>query len=117
MVKHAACRAVRLVTFQDSDAARSSRAENSDFNDIPSNESSQDEIPTAIPPAMAEQQPTYHPRDTLHSTGNAMLQTAAAGAIIAGVQNTLRKQNVGAMGIITRSGGIIALFGAQILNW
>ena len=46
-----------------------------------------------------------------------MLQTTAVGTILAGVQNTLRKQNVGAMGIITRSGGIIALFGACILNW
>jgi hypothetical protein len=79
--------------------------------------SSQDEIPTAIPPAMADQQPTYHPRDALHNTGNAMLQTTAIGTILAGVQNTLRKQNVGAMGILTRSGGIIALFGAHILNW
>jgi hypothetical protein len=80
-------------------------------------ESSQDEIPTAIPPAMAEQQPTYHPRDALHNAGSAALQTTAVGAVIAGVQNTLRKQNVGAMGILTRSGGVIALFGAQTPNW
>jgi hypothetical protein len=80
-------------------------------------ESSQDEIPTAILPVMAEQQATYHPRDALHNTGSAMLQTTAVGAVIAGVQNTLRKQNVGAMGILTRSGGVIALFGAQTPNW
>ena len=65
---------------------------------------------------MADQQPTYHPRDALQNTGNAMLQTTAVGAVIAGVQNTLRKQNVGAMGILTRSGGVIALFGAQPPN-
>ncbi|KAJ4412734.1 hypothetical protein N0V91_000496 [Didymella pomorum] len=59
---------------------------------------------------MAEQQPTYHPRDALHNAGSAALQTTAVGAVIAGVQNTLRKQNVGAMGILTRSGGVIALF-------
>lgn len=88
------------------------------FNDVHVDvESSQDEIVTAIPPAMADQQPTYHPRDALHNTGNAMLQTTAVGAVLAGVQNTLRKQNVGAMGILTRSGGIIALFGAHIFNW
>jgi hypothetical protein len=46
-----------------------------------------------------------------------MLSTGIVGAVIAGVQNTLRKQNVGAMGILTRSGGVIALFGAQALNW
>jgi hypothetical protein len=58
-----------------------------------------------------------HPRDALANTGRVMLQTTAVGAIIAGAQNTLRKQNVGAMGIITKSGGIITLFGAQSLNW
>lgn len=56
----------------------------------------------------------YIPQDTLSNTGTAMLQTTAAGAIIAGVQNTLRKQNVGAMGIITRSGHIIATYGAYL---
>ena len=76
-----------------------------------------DEMPAAIAPAMAEQPATYHPRDALHNTGNAMLSTGIVGAVIAGVQNTLRKQNVGAMGILTRSGGVIALFGAQALNW
>ena len=60
---------------------------------------------------MADQQPTFHPRDTLANTGSTALQTTAVGAVIAGVQNTLRKQNVGAMGILTRSGGIIALYG------
>lgn len=79
-------------------------------------QSSQDEIATAIPPAMADQHATYHPQDTLANTGNAMLQTTAVGAVLAGVQNTLRKQNVGALGIITKSGGTIALFGAQTLN-
>lgn len=76
-----------------------------------------DEMPAAIAPAMAEQHATYHPRDALHNTGNAMISTGTIGAVIAGVQNTLRKQNVGAMGILTRSGGVIALFGAPALNW
>jgi hypothetical protein len=60
---------------------------------------------------MADQQPTFHPRDAIANTGSATLQTTAVGAIVAGVQNTLRKQNVGAMGIFTRSGGVIALYG------
>ena len=92
------------------------------FNDrhAGGDESSPDavEMPAAMPPgAMAEQHATYHPRDALHNTGNAMLSTGMVGAVFAGVQNTLRKQNVGAMGILTRSGGIIALFGAPALNW
>jgi hypothetical protein len=61
---------------------------------------------------MADQEPTYHPRDALANTASTTLQTTAVGAIMAGVQNTLRRQNVGAMGIITRSGGVIALYGA-----
>ena len=62
---------------------------------------------------MASHDETYHPRDTLANTANTTLQLSVAGTILAGVQNTLRKQNVGAMGIITRSGGIIAVFGAS----
>ncbi|KAF2707430.1 hypothetical protein K504DRAFT_535929 [Pleomassaria siparia CBS 279.74] len=52
----------------------------------------------------------YIPQDTLSNTFTSTLQTTAAGAIIAGVQNTLRKQNVGAMGILTRSGHLIAIY-------
>ncbi|KAF2685801.1 hypothetical protein K458DRAFT_300369 [Lentithecium fluviatile CBS 122367] len=59
---------------------------------------------------MADAHDVFHPHDTLANTGNTTLKTTACGAIFAGVQNTLRKQNVGAMGIFTRSGGIIALY-------
>ncbi|CAO2656163.1 Nn.00g049660.m01.CDS01 [Neocucurbitaria sp. VM-36] len=59
---------------------------------------------------MADQQVSFHPRDTLSNTASTTLQTTAIGAVVAGVQNTLRKQNVGAMGILTRSGGVIALY-------
>lgn len=129
IVKHAACQVPHLATFQDmhSDDAAAPRAHQCGLacqGILPTSttvhayvESSQDEIPAANPPAMADQQPTYHPRDALHNTGSAMLQTTLVGAVVAGVQNTLRKQNVGAMGIITKSGGILALFGAQLANW
>ncbi|KAF2466741.1 uncharacterized protein BDR25DRAFT_305958 [Lindgomyces ingoldianus] len=59
---------------------------------------------------MAAEHDAFHPVDTLANTASTILQTTACGAIVAGVQNTLRKQNVGAMGIITRSGHIIATF-------
>lgn len=39
--------------------------------------------------------------------------TASAGAIISGVQNALTKQNVGAFGILTKTGGTIAVFAAM----
>lgn len=66
---------------------------------------------------MTDSHETFHPRDTLSNTATTTLQTTAAGALLAGVQNTLRKQNVGAMGIITRSGGTIALFGASTTSF
>ncbi|KAI8939719.1 hypothetical protein NX059_003469 [Plenodomus lindquistii] len=59
---------------------------------------------------MADHPHTFRPRDALANTASTALQTTAAGALVAGVQNTLRKQNVGAMGILTRSGGVIALY-------
>ncbi|KAL6705298.1 hypothetical protein ACN47E_007108 [Coniothyrium glycines] len=59
---------------------------------------------------MADAHTTFHPRDTLANTGSTTLQTTLVGALVAGVQNTLRRQNVGALGIISRSGGIIAVY-------
>ena len=56
-------------------------------------------------------QPTYHPRDAIHNTIITGMQTTVFGTLIAGVQNTLRKQNVGAMGVLTHSGHLIAVFG------
>lgn len=55
--------------------------------------------------------PTYHPRDAIHSTVITGIQCTIFGSLIAGVQNTLRKQNVGAMGVLTHSGHIIAVYG------
>lgn len=65
---------------------------------------------------MAGDSETYHPRDALANTASTTLQTTAVGAIFAGIQNTLRKQNVGMTGIISRSGGIIAVYGAWPLH-
>lgn len=65
---------------------------------------------------MAADTETFHPQDTLANTAKSTIQTTLAGTIFAGAQNTLRKQNVGAMGIITKSGGIIGVFGMQ-LSW
>jgi hypothetical protein len=65
---------------------------------------------------MADSQPTFHAQDALANTMRTTLQATAFGALMAGAQNTLRKQNVGAMGILTRSGGIIALYGVWRLG-
>ncbi|OCK86196.1 hypothetical protein K432DRAFT_431163 [Lepidopterella palustris CBS 459.81] len=61
---------------------------------------------------MASDHAAYHPKDAISSTVRTMGITTGAGAIIAGVQNTLTRQNVGAFGILTRTGGTIAVFAA-----
>lgn len=53
----------------------------------------------------------YHPKDAVGSAIKATLVTGGAGAFISTIQNTLTKQNVGAFGIFTRTGGTIGIFG------
>jgi len=64
---------------------------------------------------MAPQHATYHPKDAVSTAVRATMITASAGAIISGVQNALTKQNVGAFGILTKTGGTIAVFGTEQL--
>jgi len=53
----------------------------------------------------------YQPKDAIGATVKATTITAAAGLFVSTVQNTLKRQNVGAMGVFTRTGGTIAVFG------
>jgi hypothetical protein len=62
----------------------------------------------------SEEQPRYHPKDALAAATNYALLTGGAGAAIAGIQNTLTRQNFGAMGFLTRFGGTTAIFGTQL---
>lgn len=55
--------------------------------------------------------PIYHPKDAVSSTANTTIVTGSAGFFASAVQNTLQKQNVGPMGVFTKSGGTIAMFG------
>ncbi|KAK5178171.1 hypothetical protein LTR16_010864, partial [Cryomyces antarcticus] len=59
---------------------------------------------------MASEEHPYHPKDAIGASIKATMITTGAGALISGVQNTLTKQNVGAMGVFTRTGGTIAVF-------
>ncbi|RMY27981.1 hypothetical protein D0866_09752 [Hortaea werneckii] len=52
----------------------------------------------------------YQPKDAVGSAIKATSVTAAAGAFISTIQNTLTRQNVGAMGAFTRFGGTTATF-------
>lgn len=60
---------------------------------------------------MAQEEPTYQPKDAIANALKATMITSGAGAFVSAIQNTLTKQNVTAWGVITRSGGTIAVFG------
>ncbi len=60
---------------------------------------------------MSGQEAAYRPRNAVTPAIQATLSTGAVGAAAAAVQNALAKKNVGAMGVFTRSGGLIAMFG------
>lgn len=53
----------------------------------------------------------YQPKDAISQTLTATMITGGAGVFVSAIQNTLTKQNTGALGIFTRSGGTVANFG------
>ena len=55
----------------------------------------------------------YQPKDAVGQTVKATALTTGAGLFISTIQNTLTRQNVGAFGVFTRTGGTIAVFGAS----
>ncbi|CAK4034924.1 probable NADH-ubiquinone oxidoreductase 213 kDa subunit [Lecanosticta acicola] len=55
----------------------------------------------------------YQPKDAVGAAIKATAVTGAAGAFISAIQNTLTKQNVGAMAFLTRTGGTIWTFAAM----
>jgi hypothetical protein len=61
--------------------------------------------------ATSKEKEVYRPQDALSLAFQALMITGGAGLLVSGVQNTLQKQNIGAMGVFTRSGGTIATFG------
>lgn len=65
---------------------------------------------------MAEQK-AYQPKDTIQASAKATLYTGSAGLLFAAVQNTLTRQNIGALGVFTRFGGSIGLFGLPSTHW
>ncbi|KAF8461075.1 hypothetical protein BDZ91DRAFT_772931 [Kalaharituber pfeilii] len=57
--------------------------------------------------------PQYEPKDALGRGVQGTLVVGSAGALMSAVQNSLAKQNVGAIGFITRTGSTIAVFAAM----
>lgn len=67
---------------------------------------------------LTEHQPTfpdgdvsYHATDALAYATRATLVTGGAGLLVASVQNTLQRKNVGAMGVFSRFGTTVGTFG------
>ena len=65
---------------------------------------------------MSSQDDSYHPQDAVGQTLPATMIAGTAGLLASAVKNTLTKENVGPMGIFTRTGGHIALFGMENLR-
>jgi hypothetical protein len=55
----------------------------------------------------------YQPKDAVGAAVKATGVTSVAGLFVSTIQNTLSKQNVGAMSVFTRTGGTIAIFGTS----
>ena len=53
----------------------------------------------------------HHPQDAIGAATKALLMTGGAGLFISAIQNSLQRENVGALGVFTRTGGTIATFG------
>ncbi|KAK1979399.1 Tim17/Tim22/Tim23 family protein [Colletotrichum cereale] len=58
---------------------------------------------------MAGDDEPYHPKDAIKASITASAALGGAGFFMAAVHNALQKQNVGAMSVFTRSGGIIGV--------
>ena len=67
--------------------------------------------PVAAADAIVDSPAPYEPKDALAQSVRSATFTGSAGLLLAAVQNTLLRENVGAFGVFTRFGGTIALFG------
>ncbi len=67
------------------------------------------------PRSLSSDEPSaqYEPVDAVATTVRTTAIMGAAGAVMSSVQNSLARQNIGAMGIFTRTGGTIATFGRE----
>ena len=60
---------------------------------------------------MATQERVYQPKDAVSVAIQSSLITGGAGLAMSAVQNSLARQNVGALGVFTRFGANVGLFG------
>ncbi|KAI9680791.1 MAG: hypothetical protein M1817_004231 [Caeruleum heppii] len=62
---------------------------------------------------MASEDRPYRPKDALGAGIKGTMITGGAGVFVSSIQNTLTRQNVSAWGVVTRTGGTIAVFAAM----
>ena len=55
--------------------------------------------------------PTFHPHDSVKNGIYGAAAGSTFGFIFSSAQNVLQKHNAGALGVFTRTGGTIAVFG------
>lgn len=55
----------------------------------------------------------YHPVDAVKTGIQGAMITGAAGLFAASIKNATRRENVGALGVFTRSGGMIFTFSTK----
>ena len=58
--------------------------------------------------------PAYEPKPSLKYASLVGLQAGAVGVFVSAIQNALASHSSGASGFLTRTGGTIGFFGAQI---
>lgn len=58
-----------------------------------------------------EDAPVYKPKDAIDDMVTVGMIMGGTGLTVSAVKNSLTRQNVGAMGVFTRGGGTISLFG------
>lgn len=69
-----------------------------------------------LPPKAPKPEPPFHPHDTFKNTASTTMQTTFVGLVAAASINALTKKNVGAWGVISRNGGVVALFCMQLAH-
>jgi len=70
-------------------------------------------LPVAAADALVDTPEIYEPKDAIAQSMRSATFTGSAGLLLAAVQNTLTRENVGAFGVFTKFGGTIALFAAM----
>lgn len=62
----------------------------------------------------SEDEATYEPKDAVGDAIKSTLVMGVAGLTISAIRTSLTKENIGAWGVFTRGGGIVAMFGVLL---